>query len=368
MTFDEAMALGIQLSRERKWDEALHLFLQVQNAFPDNLDTHRVVGQVFHAMGEPVKAVPYLAEALRRNQDAASVYDLMTVLVASGNVSEIDVICRQYRSVVWSDARLLAAWGHNLVYLRRCAEAVEVLRQALALSPVDRGIRHNLSAALVGAGQEEEAVEVFSTLTTPQGGEGGGSPGTAFLDGIAEGYDDNELHQYFGLRLMRLYHGAFPVRPVGRALDLGCGSGLLAGHLSGTVTALVGIDRSPAMLAQARQRNLYNQVIEGDMPAILDRIEGPFDTILSACVLYYFPDLAPFFRHAGRLLSPGGAFVFSVDPVTDVDEVRVTGPGEYAHSRAYLRRLAAEYGFEVVTIEIDRHRGPPGFWCAFRKA
>ncbi len=41
--------------------------------------------------------------------------------------------------------------------------------------------------------------------------------------------------------------------------------------------------------------------------------------------------------------------------------------GEFAHSRRYVRRLAAESGLEEAAIEILEHRFYPGFYCAFRK-
>ncbi len=45
----------------------------------------------------------------------------------------------------------------------------------------------------------------------------------------------------------------------------------------------------------------------------------------------------------------------------------MTAEGEYAHSRRYVRRLAAESGLEEVAIKIFEHRFYPGFYCAFRK-
>ncbi len=93
-----------------------------------------------------------------------------------------------------------------------------------------------------------------------------------------------------------------------------------------------------------------------------------FDAVVSSCVLYHIADLAPFFRETARLLAPGGHLFFSVDPAPDSMEIGVSGLGEYAHSRAYVRRLAAEMGFVGVIIKIMEHRTYPGFWCAFRRA
>ena len=48
-------------------------------------------------------------------------------------------------------------------------------------------------------------------------------------------------------------------------------------------------------------------------------------------------------------------------------EIGVSGEGEYAHSRAYVRRLAAATGFAEIAVRIMAHRGNPGFWWAFRR-
>ena len=92
-----------------------------------------------------------------------------------------------------------------------------------------------------------------------------------------------------------------------------------------------------------------------------------FDIIASAVVLYHIVDLTPFFREAARLLVPGGHLFFSTDPAPDSMEFGMSGPGEYAHSRRYLRKLAAETGFAEISIKLMPHRGNPGFWCAFRR-
>ena len=369
LTYDEALRTGMQWAQEGRLDDAIALFLQVQQAAPDNPHTHRLIGHVlFRGKSDPAAARPFFEEAVRRNPDAEVIYDLLSALMALRAVAEIDRICEQFRDVAWTDPRLLAAWGYCLTEADRHADAVPVLRRARELSPSDQNIPRNLARALAATGQGEEAVGVFTALAQPWDGVLAPKPDLTRLNAIAQGYDDNDLHNFFCQRLLRLMSEAFAERSFGRTLELGCGTGLLAARLPPSVSELVGIELSPAMLTQARGKDLYRTLIEGELPGVLDGVTGAFDTVLASCVLYYFADLSPFFVHAARLLRPGGAFVFSVDPLADSDgDIGVVLPGEYAHSRAYLRRLAAENGMREVAIEIDRHRGPPGFWCAFQK-
>jgi predicted TPR repeat methyltransferase len=53
-----------------------------------------------------------------------------------------------------------------------------------------------------------------------------------------------------------------------RILDLGCGTGLSAPHLASFGGHLTGVDISPRMLDKARERNLYDRLIEDERSSI----------------------------------------------------------------------------------------------------
>ena len=95
--------------------------------------------------------------------------------------------------------------------------------------------------------------------------------------------------------------------------------------------------------------------------------EGRFDLVTCCDALYFFPDLSGFFAAAASRVAPGGVLAFTLDPCSDQFDMSMTGEGEFAHSRRYVRRLAAESGLDEVAIEILEHRFYPGFYCAFRK-
>ncbi|MFV9504461.1 MAG: class I SAM-dependent methyltransferase [Oscillochloridaceae bacterium umkhey_bin13] len=115
--------------------------------------------------------------------------------------------------------------------------------------------------------------------------------------------------------------------PPQRVLDLACGTGAAALALAAHGAAVVGLDRSPAMLriaaGRARDRGLPITWIEanlralpiGDAPGELR--PGSFDLI--TCLydsLNYLTgdgDLALVLRDAARLLAPGGRLVFDLN-------------------------------------------------------
>ncbi|WP_148207432.1 tetratricopeptide repeat protein [Paramagnetospirillum magneticum] len=367
MTLTEAIQSALELVAQDDIDGALRAFDRIEASVPGDATVLRLRAQTYLKVGQYAEAARILFGLVRADPKVDPIFDLVWALVHARAYVDIVGVCAEYKHVIAGDKRFLAALGMAQTALGRYQDALATLSQAREVLPRDFYVRHNLSIALLHLGRHEEAVEVFSELLPDWDGSAPDGVTLERLDAISVGYDDNELHNYFSDRLLRLYQGHFPARRMRRVLEMGTGTGLLASKLPASTTSVTGIERSPGMLAQARARKVYDTLIEGEMPGGLASIEGPFETILSSCVLYYFADLEPFFREASRLTEPGGVFVFSVDPLCDPREVAATVPGEYAHSRSYLRRLATEAGFREVAMEIDRHRGPPGFWCAFKR-
>jgi SAM-dependent methyltransferase len=89
-----------------------------------------------------------------------------------------------------------------------------------------------------------------------------------------------------------------------RALDVGCGAGLLLSRLRGRFDEVLGVDADVAMAAVSAER------FAGDPAASVrharfDDVDGTFDTITMITVLHHMP-LEPALRHASELLEPGG--------------------------------------------------------------
>lgn len=162
--------------------------------------------------------------------------------------------------------------------------------------------------------------------------------------------------------------------PVGglTVLDAGCGTGLAAGMLRPLAARLDGIDLSPAMIAKAGERGLYDHLQTGDIVAALAAGGIRYDLIVAADVLVYLGDLAPLLAAAHAVLAPRGAFAFTVEK-TDA-RAWILGPKQrYAHSAAYLGQAAAAAGFDVALMEdaVTRHDAGlpvPGLVVVLRKA
>lgn len=102
------------------------------------------------------------------------------------------------------------------------------------------------------------------------------------------------------------------LRPGIRALEFGCGTGLITSGVADTGAEITAVDISPELLKEARSRVRSKQVtfIEGNLekPTFLE--DAAFDVIYGVSILHHL-DLE---RSLGTLVSrlkPGGTFAFS---------------------------------------------------------
>jgi SAM-dependent methyltransferase len=96
--------------------------------------------------------------------------------------------------------------------------------------------------------------------------------------------------------------------PAGDALDAACGTGRYSALLAGRGHRVVGVDRSPDMLALARQRVPRAGFLLGDLRR-LPVADGSVDLVTCALALTHVPALGPVFAEFARVLRPGGHVV-----------------------------------------------------------
>jgi len=187
------------------------------------------------------------------------------------------------------------------------------------------------------------------------------------FDGYADRYEAS-LVAALGYRGPELIAALLDARAAGRrfaaALDLGCGTGLMAPVIRPRVERLDGVDLAPAMVAKARARGLYDGLEVGDVVAAMAaRTAASLDLLVAGDVFCYLGDLTAVFVAAARVAAPGAVFVFTAEAVGDDEpggEVVLRDSLRWAHRRRHLEAVAANAGFRIETIEaatLRRDRG-----------
>jgi predicted TPR repeat methyltransferase len=266
-------------------------------------------------------------------------------------------------------------WSQLAAFLReagRHADAVEAAGEAVLLAPENAAIAYRLGLCRLDAGDRAGASDAFRRVldldpSDPFGAahhiavaQGAVSAGLA-IDTMRAGFD--EFAGYYDAKMVdRLgYRGPEEIRDCVDAdvapdlpapwdiLDLGCGTGLVGVALSGRKRRLVGVDLSARMLEQARRRNLYDALHQGELVEFLTMLcDEQYDVVTAGELFIYFGDLAPALAAIRSVLTPGGYLVFNTERVADdIGEIVSCHSMTFAHSQSYLRRAAAESGFAV---------------------
>ena len=145
-------------------------------------------------------------------------------------------------------------------------------------------------------------------------------------------------------------------------LDLGCGTGLGGAAFRPFVDWLVGVDLSPAMIAQAAAKGLYDRLVAADLEDFLGRAaadRGQYHLVLAADVFVYVNDLAPIIAAIARVLAPAGLLACTVETHAD-DGVKLLPTLRYAHGEAYLRGVLDDARLAVAHLAKTSVRSEKG--------
>jgi trans-aconitate methyltransferase len=96
-------------------------------------------------------------------------------------------------------------------------------------------------------------------------------------------------------------------KPGEHILDLGCGTGHLTDKIAATGATVVGIDKSPEMIQQAREQ--FAALRFEVMDARELSLPGPFDAVFSNATLHWVKEPEKVVAGIARILRTGGRFV-----------------------------------------------------------
>jgi predicted TPR repeat methyltransferase len=280
------------------------------------------------------------------------------------------------------------AWAQGAMDEGDPAAAAELAEQALELAPGFAPLHALLGRAQLALGDRKGAKRALERALTIEPDDPLGArldlarlgaldpdeamtPGyvRALFDSYADGFEAHLTGAlaYRGPEILRdailraCAETNLPTR-FRRALDLGCGTGLMARALHGLCDEILGVDLSLAMIGQARATGLYARIEAGDLLAFLSlEPEAGADLVVAADVFVYLGRLDEVFQACVRALEPGGLLAFTVQDSGGPD-MALGEDARFAHSEGYLRDVAEKSGLTVVLLEqasTRRDRGEP---------
>ena len=342
----------------------------------DLVDAHHGLAQALQASGEREEAIAAYRVAVRLNPAHAEAHTNLGSLLRAAGL--LEAAAESHRAAIHASPKYAAAHfnlGNALRDLDFPDKAIESYRQALGIEPDFVGAHVNLAELLCRLGRREEAMPHFDRAValrpddetlrylanTQREGVESRMPAALVRDefNAYAGVFDSRLRETLEYRAPEILAEALrkrisPAVTGGSILDMGCGTGLLGPFLRPFAGRLVGVDLSGAMLARARERGCYDDLIEADLVDYLaSQPGGSLGIITAADVLVYLGDLGPVFSRASYCLHERGIFAFSVEAGND-EELPGYGlrrTGRFTHSRTYIETLGRQHGFRSILIE-----------------
>ncbi len=317
---------------------------------------------------------------------------LVRALIAAGDSAAALDTARQSASLYPGVAVAAVTLGEALLAAGHLPTAIGEFQRALRLDPSLSEARLRLGEAWLEAGEAQKALEAFDAVedaeTAPHLADRIAEASAMqerprsdpryvrhLFDQFSSDYDERMLGQlgYGAPAILRsLADLVIPDRSRRYSiLDLGCGTGLAGAAFKDIASTLDGVDLSPAMIAKARSRDIYRELIIADLESALVGVDCEYDLLLAADTLVYLGDLAKAFEGARRRLRPGGTFLFTAEKKAG-DGFELGPKRRWRHSETYLRREASRARFEITGF-LDCHprteAGVPvdGYAVALRK-
>ena len=370
------LSLGELLREQNKLDEARKSFDIAIKLAPNLAAPWIKLGNLLQLQGRRDEALLTYEHALTldpSNADAAARSGL--ILLDLRRFEEALAKFELSAAISPNQTEVLCGRGDCLHNLGRTAEAASLYRQASELVPDRASIWRLLGKVHEQLGDRDEAIKALRRARELDPSDAFGASielmrlgadelsemPPAFVRSLFDQYAptfDASLVQSLGYRgpqvlveAVRSARQAHP-KPVSfeHAIDLGCGTGLVAIAFAEMVDQFIGIDLSPGMIEKARVTGFYADLKVTDMLEGLRTMpNSSVDLVLSADAMIYVADLLPVMKEASRVLASSGLMAFTLER-HDGDGFIMGEGRRYAHSAPYVRASIEAAGLVDVTV------------------
>lgn len=330
--------LGIACYHLKHYKEAQQHFEYVLSLAPSHPEANQYLANTYLESRDHEKALQYYFRQLEKSPFYETYYNLGVLLMMKERFNEALLYFGEAEKQNSADPAIALNRGH--IYLKRnqIDLAIQAYQTALRLKPHDSEIQHILAA--------------LTQHNTPE------KAPSDFIHNLF-----NQYAPYYDMHLRSRLCYEIPEKIIQtitleapyfwetkkRILDLGCGTGLCGALLQPYASELIGVDLSSNMLAVAKDKNFYHQLIESDITDALNTFTT-IELVVAGDVFTYIGELTPIFAQVSRILSSQGLFIFTAEK-SFTEDYCLQKSVRYAHHKAYLNKLIAYHGFTLLRFD-----------------
>lgn len=181
--------------------------------------------------------------------------------------------------------------------------------------------------------------------------------GVAHFNAVAATWEEDPTRTALARAVAGAILEAVPLAGTERAMEFGCGTGLVTGLLAPAVGHLLATDNSAGMLdvlrRKVRELGIRNvEPLEADLAQRMPA--GPFDLVFSSMTLHHIGDVAGLVARIHDVIAPGGRIAFADLAKEDGSFHGADVPGVMHHGfePAQLTRWLEAAGFADVQVRV----------------
>jgi predicted TPR repeat methyltransferase len=356
-------------------------FRQAELLYRELIDRYPGIWQLYFNCGLLLFELGRLEEALECNLSG------LAINPASDDLLYNSAICQKelgnYHSAIESYLKALDINPDDIDSLYNLAgcfrliddgqRAEEIYRDVIKLAPEHLPSLNNLAYLTHKRGEIESARQLYEKILEIDPDHESADYMRAALSGetrthspdsyIKEVFDqfadhyDQRLTANLGYDLPSFFYDFharhLPGHKPGRALDLGCGTGLVGQKFTTLCRSMTGVDISARMLEAAHHKGLYDSLHNAEIIEYLNNCpRASFDLAISADVLPYLGSLDDLLKKLLPVLVEGGHFLFSVeDHPQELLHPVLQHTGRFAHSKKYVQAVTGQTGWRIIAMD-----------------
>ena len=342
---------GTRYANLGQLDTAISYYEKALSIKPDYAEAYYNLGFTCQRLGQLDAAVRSYKKVVAIKPDYAEAHNnkILSVIYFFSNdqipdaIDTVEALIKDYPN----EALLYNICGGCYASLGQLDMAVKNYKKALVIKP-DYAVPQHMLNSLIGYTSKEPPKEYIKNL----------------FDDFAERFDDS-LVQRLDYKLPFLIKGLIlkldPNRnKFKKVIDLGCGTGLSGKGLRDISENLTGIDLSINMVAKARELEVYDHLIVGDIVDILSASTEKYDLFIALDVFIYVGELTTIFKTVRDCCNKNAFFIFSVETQVE-DGYSLLKSARYSHSEEYVLKNASN-GFKLIESQEVNLRKEKDSW------